>query len=141
MVKWIIAGIFALSLLIAWLINMDYLFPNANQLPDTGKMTALQTTINKCTNIAEKAAAHLKETLEFQRLEKIGRQARVMRLCMTDHGYQQSSKWTAYAKPLAKTKAQTENISVDEAYENLRRVHMLLLSPASKAPAYWTPLK
>lgn len=141
MIKWIIAGIFALSLLIAWLINMDYLFPSASQPPDAGKMSALQTTLNKCTNISEKAAAHLKETLEFQRLEKIGRQARVMRLCMTDHGYQQSNQWTTYAKPLAEIKAQAENISVDEAYENLRRMHMVLLSPVSKAPAYWEPLK
>ncbi len=141
MMKWLLAGVFSISLLIAWLINMDYLFPDEGQYPNAGKISALQTTINQCTTIAEQAAAHLKETLEFQRLEKIGRQARVMRLCMTDHGYQQSNAWTAYAKPLAKVKAQANNISVDEAYETLRRMHMVLLSPAPETPDYWIAKK
>lgn len=141
MIKWLITGLIALGLLIAWLVNMDYLFSSEDQYHDAGQMTSLQTTINQCTTIAEQAAAHLKETLEFQRLEKIGRQARVMRLCMSDHGYQESSDWRAYAKPLADATAQRDNISVDEAYENLRRMHMELLSPAPAAPDYWITKK
>lgn len=136
--KWGVFSVLALGLLIAWLINMDYLFPSKTNDPKPNQMTALQITINECTNIAEQAAAHLPEALPFQRLEKIGRQARVMRLCMSDHGYQQSEQWAQYATPLAKAKSQSEDTSIDEAYENLRREHMVLLSPAPNAPDYWT---
>lgn len=135
--KWVVIGMVALCLALAWLINMDYLFPSESSDENAGEMSSLQTTINQCTNIAEQAAAHLPEALAFQRMEKTGRQARVMRLCMNDHGYLQAPSWTKYAKPLARTKAKVENISVDEAYENLRRQHMTLLSPASNTPAYW----
>ena len=139
--KWILSGALVLGLFIAWLINMDYLFYSQSPSSSENKKTVLQTTINQCTNIAEKAAAHLPEALPFQRLEKIGRQARVMRLCMGDNGFEQSDAWTSYAQPLAKANAQTEGISVNEAFENLRRQHMILLSPLVGVPSYWISKK
>lgn len=139
--KWILSGVLVLGLFIAWLINMDYLFSNQPPSSGEGKMTLLQTTINKCTNVAEQAAAHLPEALPFQRLEKIGRQARVMRLCMGDNGFEQSDAWTSYAQPVANANAHAEGISVNEAFENLRRQHMTLLSPLAGAPSYWISKK
>lgn len=135
MTKYSITTIILISVFIAWLINMDLLFPTNNP---SLVLNAQQKAINQCTNIAENAVAHLQEIVAFQKLEKIGRKARVMRMCMHDHHYQQNPQWTTKAKILAKSIAKQKQISIAEAYENLRRSHSVLLKTESAMPEYWT---
>ncbi len=101
------------------------------------KNTALMRDGNDCVAITEKSAAHLTAVVEFQKLEIIGRKARVMRSCMEDHGYLQNPAWTSYATPLAEEKARLQKISFNEAFENLRRQDMVLFQTESKKPLYW----
>lgn len=126
-----------LSLVIAWMINIDLIFSPDQHTVASPADTPLQKTINQCAAIADNSVAHLQEVVEFQRLEKIGRKARVMRLCMHDHHYQQHSQWTKYAKAEAIIQAKQNRISTDEAFESLRRAHMVLITPPPHVPHYW----
>lgn len=121
-------------LLVLWLINMDIIsFGGAK---DT-KTSQLEKDGNECVNIAENAVAQMIAVVEFQKLEIIGRKARVMRICMQDHGYQQNPAWTNYATPLAQKIAKDTQISFDEAFENLRRNEMVIFKPSDQQPIFW----
>lgn len=91
----------------------------------------------ECVGIAEKSVAHMVAVVEFQQLEIIGRKARVMRNCMQDHGYQQNAAWTIFATPLAEKIAQETKVSFDEAFENLRRQHMVIFKAQHGQPLFW----
>ncbi len=130
-----VLAVIVVGLLVAWLINMDVLFSYNDT--DNQPMSPAQTAINTCVETAEHSVAHLEVALEFQRLEKVGRQARVMRLCMDDHGYAQSAAWTTFAKQQVKTLVESQQISIDEAFENLRRQHMVMLSAPANTPDFW----
>ncbi len=123
-------------LLIAVVFGISFFYTNQEQVTPSSseKDIALSTTINDCDEITERAAAHLKAVVEFQKLEIIGRKARVFKLCMRDHGYKENKRWLDYTTPIAKKEANAANISVDEALENLRRADMKL---ADKKPSYW----
>ena len=58
--------------------------------PDDQKPYQLSTLAKagvECELISDKAAMKLPDGLEFQRLEKAGRQTRVLENCMSDRGY------------------------------------------------------
>ena len=99
--------------------------------------TALARAIDECDVITEKAAANLVAVVEFQKLEIVGRKARVFKICMQDHGYKENPAWTKYAEPIAGQKAKTENISQDEAFENLRRATMMVTTAKQNEPLFW----
>ncbi len=124
------------ALLITWVINIGLL--DEEPAP---KNTQLKLDLNSCIDIAEKSVAHLQTVVAFQQLEKVGRQARVMRLCMKDHAYQQNTEWTQIAKQLAKKNAEKKGISFNEAFENLRREHMILYDQPKGLPAFWVQAK
>jgi hypothetical protein len=124
---------FALLIAIAW-------WWHSNNLIDTSKpnqKTALQEDINACDLITEKAAANLVAIVEEQKLEIAGRKAHVFKLCMGDRGYQENPDWTKFSAPIADKVSKESNVSVDEAYENLRRVNMMQLSPEKGTPLFW----
>lgn len=120
----------------ALLFGISYFYSQPEQITSTPQENdiALESAINDCDEITERAAAHLKAVVEFQKLEIIGRKARVFKLCMGDHGYMENKQWLDYIKPIANKEAKTANISVDEALENRRRADMKV---ANKAPSYW----
>lgn len=91
----------------------------------------------ECVSIAEKSVANMVAVVEFQKLEIIGRKARVMRNCMQDHGYQQNPAWTTFATPIAEKTAQETNVSFDEAFETLRRQHMVIFKASNNQPLLW----
>jgi len=97
--------------------------------------------INECDAITEKAAANLVAIVEYQKLEIAGRKANVFKICMKDHGYIENPAWTKYATPIAEHNAKTSNTSVDEAFENLRRTHMVLVTSKQDEPLFWTPAR
>jgi hypothetical protein len=130
----ILIALALLFLLVMWLINMDIL--TFSKTADA-KTSQLEKDGIECVNIAENAVANMVAVVEFQKLEIIGRKARVMRLCMDDHGYQQNPAWTDYAKPIAEKTAKDTQVSFDEAYENLRRNEMVIFKPANNQPSYW----
>lgn len=99
------------------------------------KERALATAIDDCDEITERAAAHLKAVVEFQKLEIIGRKARVFKQCMRDHGYMENKQWLDLTIPKAQKKASASNISIDEALENIRRTDMKVAQ--TEAPPYW----
>jgi hypothetical protein len=128
-------GMFFLALLIAsiwwWHLNDEV---------DTTKLeqkSALQEVINACDLITEKAAANLVAIVEEQKLEIAGRKAHVFKLCMGDRGYQENPDWTKFSAPIAVQISKETNISVDEAFENLRRVNMMQLTPEKGTPLFW----
>jgi hypothetical protein len=130
-----------MALFVAWLINMGYLF--SDESPNTPIDVQFQNNLSECITISEKSVAHMKALVAFQQLEIIGRKARVMRNCMQDHQYMQNQKWTDFANPIAEMRAQALKISFDEAFETLRREHMVMLKPPKDTPAFWivTPPK
>lgn len=99
--------------------------------------TVLQTAIEQCGDITERAAADLVAIVEFQRLEIIGRKARVFKMCMQDHGYIENPVWLNYSQSIAKQQAEKNDISVNEALENLRRANMMLPIGEGDRPIYW----
>jgi hypothetical protein len=132
--KFAIALSVFLILFILWLINMDIIALNNNVKQQT---TALEEAGNDCVAISEKSVSHMTAVVEFQKLEIIGRKARVMRNCMDDHGYIQNPAWTAYATPVAEKTASIEKISVDEAFESFRRQAMVTFTTTDNKPLYW----
>ena len=123
-------------LLISIIFGISYFYSQPEQITSAPQENdiALVTAINDCDEITERAASHLKAVVEFQKLEIIGRKARVFKLCMGDHGYMENKRWLDYIKPIANKEAKAANISVDEALENRRRADMKV---ANKAPPYW----
>jgi hypothetical protein len=100
-------------------------------------MTALEKTGDECAFISEKAAMHLPEALPFQKLEKTARTARVLNNCMQDRAYVENPAWVKYAQPMAQKIAETQHVSYDEAYEELRRKAMYAFKELQGMPAYW----
>jgi hypothetical protein len=101
------------------------------------QISALEKTGNECELISEKAALPLPEALPFQKLEKAGRKARVFETCMKDRAYIENPDWVKLAQPIARKNAQTQHISYNEAYENLRRQDMLKFKAVKGEPPYW----
>ncbi|QVL44874.1 MAG: hypothetical protein KFB94_06060 [Methylophilaceae bacterium] len=99
--------------------------------------TVLQTAIEQCGDITERAAADLVAIVEFQRLEIIGRKARVFKMCMQDHGFIENPVWLNYSQSVAQKLAEKNHISVNEALENLRRANMILPMGEGDRPNYW----
>ncbi len=115
-----------------------------NMAPDDQKpyqLSELAKVGNECEIISEKAAMKLPEGLEFQRLEKAGRKARVLETCMVDRGYQENADWALFAKLQAEQEAKSGKLSVDEAYESLRRQYMLIYQAEKSEPIYWVLAK
>lgn len=96
---------------------------------------------DECVAISEKATAHIIPTLEFQRMELIGRKANVMMRCMADRHFYQNPAWLKYAEPIAKKNAKVQHISDNEALENLKRSDMLFFEPVQSKPIYWKYVK
>jgi hypothetical protein len=119
-----------------------YVYMDANEVAGPRQLTALERVGDECGLIAEKAASALPEALPFQKLEKAARQSRVLQSCMNDRGYMENPAWVAYAEPIAKKTAEQANISVNEAYETLRRNKMVTFYESdAKTPLYWIPSK
>lgn len=131
-------GIFAVLVpvlaLVGLMIYADKMAPE-DQKPY--QLSELAKAGNECELISEKAALKLPENLEFQRLEKAGRQARVLENCMRDRGYMENPGWTLFAKLQAEQEAKAGKVSVDEAYESLRRKYMLIYQAEKAEPTYW----
>ncbi len=106
------------------------------ELPNA-EPSALQQSLNTCSGIADKSVANLTAVVEFQKLEIAGRRVRVLQNCMNDQGFIENPAWVKATQPLTQTAAQTQNISLNEAYENLRRRDMEQLSTSQDAPVYW----
>jgi len=99
--------------------------------------TALAAAVNECDAITEKAAMNLVAIVEFQKLEIAGRKANVFKTCMKDRDYIENPAWTKYAEPIAAQKAESENTSKDEAFENLRRTSMVVSQASKDEPLFW----
>jgi hypothetical protein len=133
-------GIFAVLVPVLALGGLMYYADS--MAPDDQKpyqLSALAKAGDECELISEKAAVKLPEGLEFQRLEKAGRKARVLETCMNDHGYQENPAWVLFAKLQAEQEASKTGkiVSKDEAYENLRRQYMLVYQAEKAEPSYW----
>jgi hypothetical protein len=131
-------GIFAVLVpvlaLVGLMLYADKMAPD-DQKPY--QLSELAKVGNECELISEKAALKLPEGLEFQRLEKAGRQARVLENCMQDRGYVENPAWVLFAKLQAEQDAKASKVSVDEAYESLRRKYMLIYQAEKAEPTYW----
>jgi len=123
-----VAGLIALA-------AVGYYTADDVEVPKTASV--LQKTQDDCTAIAQKAAMDLPEALPFQKLEKAARTARVFETCMHDHGWIENPAWAEFAQPIAQQQANTQNVSIDEAYESLRRQHMLMYEAEQAQPLYW----
>lgn len=119
-----------------------YFYMDASEVEAPRALTALERVGDECELIAEKAAMALPEALPFQKLEKAARQSRVLQTCMNDRGYVENPAWVKYAEPVAAKTAKVENISLNEAYETLRRKKLkTFYEPDPKTPLYWIATK
>lgn len=135
-------GIFAVLVPVLALVGL--MIYADNMAPDDQKpyqLSELAKVGNECELISEKAALKLPEGLEFQRLEKAGRQARVLENCMRDRGYVENPAWALFAKLQAEQEAKANKVSVEEAYESLRRKYMLIYQAEKAEPIYWVLAK
>jgi hypothetical protein len=127
-----------LAIIVLVIAGLGYAYwQNLHEEAPIQAQTPLQQAGNACDLIASKAAAHLPETLPFQKLEKAARQSRVLGICMNDHGYIENPVWVKYVAPQIKTVMQQQSISENEAYETLKREAMLVFISKDKTPLYW----
>lgn len=138
MMKGIFAILVPVLALVGLMMYADMMAPD-DQKPY--QLSELAKVGNECEIISEKAALKLPEGLEFQRLEKAGRQARVLENCMQDRGYVENPAWALFAKLQAEQAAKASKVSVDEAYESLRRQYMLIYQAEKAEPLYWVATK
>lgn len=131
-------GIFALAIpllvLAGLMVYADKMAPS-DQKPY--QLSPLAKAGDECETISEKAAMNLPESLEFQRLEKAGRKARVFTDCMNDRSYAENPSWKGFGQLQAAQLAKVNKISTDEAYENLRRKYMIIYQAEKAEPIYW----
>ena len=131
-------GIFALA--IPMLVLAGLMFYADKMAPPDQKpyqLSPMAKTGDECETISEKAAMNLPDAILFQRLEKAGRQARVLADCMNDRGYVENPTWVGFGKLQAAEHAKVSKVSLDEAYENLRRKYMLIYQAEKAEPLYW----
>lgn len=138
MMKGIFAILVPVLALVGLMMYADMMAPD-DQKPY--QLSELAKVGNECEIISEKAALKLPEGLEFQRLEKAGRQARVLENCMQDRGYVENPAWALFAKLQAEQATKASKVSVDEAYESLRRQYMLIYQAEKAEPLYWVAAK
>ena len=124
--------------LLGMMIYADSMAPD-DQKPY--QLSALAKAGIECELISDKAALRLPDSLAFQRLEKAGRQARVLENCMGDRGYQENPEWALFAQLQAVQQAKANKMSEAEAFENLRRKYMLVYQAEKSEPLYWQPSK
>lgn len=125
-------------LVIAVLVGIFYGYRQKTVVaPQAIETNALKEVIDQCSDITERAAAHLVAIVEFQKLEIIGRKARVFKMCLQDHGYIENGDWLMYSQPIAEKKAIENHISVNEALESLRRADMVVPIGEVERPVYW----
>ncbi len=136
-------GIVLLLVLLVWAVNFygDGDFFSMSGRQPSQEMTALAKAGGECVAISEQAIAHFTPKLEFQRLELAGRKANVVVRCMADRGFTQNPAWLKYAEPIAASNAAAQQISRDEAIENLKRKDMLDFMPEGNKPVYWQQVK
>lgn len=125
------------ALAVIVLIAMAYFYQKQSEVPPPRQYTTLERVGDECDLIAAKAAMRLPDTLPFQRMEKEARQARVLETCMNDRGYIQNPDWKKFAEPIAKRNAESKQISVNEAYEALRREKLKTFNVIKGEPPYW----
>ena len=101
------------------------------------QLTVLAKTGDECDLISEKAAMNLPTALPFQKLEKAARKTRVLENCMHDRAYIENPAWVKFAQSIAQKNAETQHVSFDEAYEELRRKAMYVFKAPQGAPVYW----
>ncbi|WP_020167352.1 MULTISPECIES: hypothetical protein [Methylotenera] len=122
---------------IGFLLNQN----SATPPPLSAEQKTLMLISDRCAGISENSVADKKAVVAFQQLEIQGNKANVVVSCMRDNGYGQNPAWLKYAQPIAKTDAEKNNISVDEALTALARRDMLLLNQEKNRPIYWVKLK
>ena len=124
---------------LAVLVGIDLWLVNSTEADNaTSKQnTEMTFVISECDLITEKAATNLVAVVEFQKLEIAGRKSAVFKTCMKDRGYIENPAWTKYAIPIAEKTAKSTNISVDEAFENLRRANMMAIIAKQDEPLFW----
>lgn len=122
-----------------WVVNYytDFDFSTLSLQPHEVQNSALIKAGEDCVAISEQATAHMIPKVEFQKLELAGRKANVMVRCMQDRSFVQNPAWLKYAQPLAVKQASAQNISQDEALENLKRADMLVFTASAERPMYW----
>ena len=103
----------------------------------TPAQASLQAIGERCVSFGERAVADNTPTIEFQRLEREAKRFDVVERCMTDNGYMQNPAWLKLAQVIAKTDAETQKISADEALVNLSRKAMPQFVSANNLPDYW----
>lgn len=133
----LIAILIVAGLGMAWYFNLH----DGTEVNASKQDPRLTAAMNECDSITEKAAQNLVAVVEFQKLEIIGRKARVFKACMSDHGYSENPAWTQYASAVADKNAKLQQISSDEAFENLRRADMVLLTTPDERPIFWVQTK
>lgn len=133
----LIIGFIAISACLSWYFLT--VKPDANLLSQ--EATRLERMGDECEGISEKAIIGMTPVVEFQKLELLSRKANVLKTCMADRGFHEDAVWRKYTEPLAKINASKQNISFDEAIENIRKVDMWVFKKQDQRPLYWVSTK
>ena len=131
------------TLVILIAVGIGYMLnQNATTSPTpSAEQKILMQIGDRCVGISENSVADKKAVVAFQQLEIQGNKANVVVSCMRDNGYGQNPAWLKYAQPIAKTDAEKNKISADEALTALARRDMLLFNEEKNRPIYWVKLK
>jgi hypothetical protein len=118
-----------------------FLSDKQNTNSSNHEFTRLERMGDECVGISEKAIIGMTPVVEFQKLEILSRKANVLKNCMADRGFHENAVWRKYAEPLAKINASKQNVSFDEAIENIRKVEMWVFKKQDQHPLYWVSTK
>jgi hypothetical protein len=116
---------------------LAYVYQQQSEVELPKGYTDLERVGDECDLIAAKAAMNLPEALPFQKLEKAARQSKVLQTCMNDRGYIENPAWVKFAEPITQQQAKDKKISVNEAYETLRREKLKTFASIKGEPPYW----
>jgi hypothetical protein len=132
--KFAIAGLLILGALLYWANDtFGWLTPEK----PIAEPSPLSMALNTCEGIADKSVANMQVVVDFQKLEIAGRRIRVLQNCMNDQGFVENAAWVAFAQPIAQQNAGANHVSVNEAYEQLRRAQMAVFNSQNGEPLYW----
>lgn len=131
-------------LVIFLIVSIGFMLYQKNSTQPAPLTIAQKTLIqisDRCTGIAENSVANKRAIVEFQQLEIQGNKTNVILSCMRDNGYVQNPAWLKYAQAIAKSEAQKNNISENEALTTLGRRDMQIFSENTNRPIYWVKQK
>ena len=131
----IVLGFLSLTFVVLYFYSSNSVVRSDNQ------RTLLMEKGDFCLGVAEKSIANRQAIVEFQVYEILGDKAMIMKTCMEDQGFEENPIWIKEASIVTQKQPQENQVSQDEALENLKHKAIYIFTNADNKPLYWRSKK